>query len=192
MDSQHDYHRSERPVSFDSRDARHGNLPRYSDRVVPLKNDPSSYRNTRGRDGQGHSTSKNLQPHVSLSNMFEESLPHQAAPPAHSKSNTNKGIHGKLGTRLRSLSDTSLYSRPDQGDFEMGPMKQKSRPDNDAGEEYVDEDDYPETEDKTLLNTTKKQTRKDGQIGSSDDDIGNATISLTEFARLEKRAPLNQ
>lgn len=196
MDMQQDHNKRERPVSFDSRDARHVNRPRYSDSIIPLKDgSSSSHQYTRGAQGQPNDRrlpmSRNLQPQISLSNMFEDPLTNQAASAAHRLNNTDKGIYGKSGARPRSLSDTSLYSRPDQGDFEM--MTRKSQIDDDELTDYHNGDNCPELDGKTLLDTTTKQAEKTGgPIGSDDDDVGNATISLTEFARLERRAPLIQ
>lgn len=205
------YEREEPPVSFDARHRQGASSkPRYSDSVVPLKDGDSSYPSRRGENRHPENTrtlpttsTRTLQSQVSLSNMFEEAQAGQSV---------SKGYQSNAGVRdaslcppkpaqvrrMRSLSDTSLYSRQDRQDETeavhastvKGPLrKSQERKDDYEG----DGDDFDPTSEKTLFHSDKKGKKVKGQnIGDGGEDGGDATLSLTEFARLEKSLPMKQ
>lgn len=164
---------------------------------------------------------RTLKSQVSLSNMFEEeegSQYHVIHPQTHhlTRNATKAGIDSRMKAvqgRLRSLSDTSIYSRPDAATFEREPFnpsiknalyaKQAEREEDEVSVEYVNEDEEEDftnignhKNEKTLVQhggddqgKNGKQTGDDdNQLLSSDDvHAGNNTIGLTEFARMKEK-----
>lgn len=203
-------------------DERTQHRPRYTDSIVPLKHNDDDddnsnylkrsihYQSTTSR-GAPHSDSKvsnarTMKPQVSLSNMFDVEDAGQRARADNNfiGASTLKDGQKKLG-RLRSLSDTSIYARKEDGlPFERGahhnaqdhPMKQENRrDDDDISAEYVNEDEYarsPVIGNENALACAGKHKQKD--VPSSDDssNLGQSPIDLTEFAKSEKKIAIKQ
>lgn len=119
--------------------------------------------------------------------------------------------------RLRSLSDTSLYRNVGSQPLEDAPnhspqhftydrlahYQVSNGTYDEESVEYVNEEEeafhytkvFDEENEKTLVQPLKTKDGMKNEKGtqhSSDSDVGNATIGLTEFAKLEKKVPLKQ
>lgn len=174
---------------------------------MPIKNsdadDSYSRRNTHHSSARPpHSDSKvsnsrTLKPQVSLSNMFEDEITGNETGLDHRHQTKSYPPKSAPQGRLRSLSDTSIYSRHAAADLHI-KREHEEREDDEVSVEYVNEDEYTKVTDgneKTLVDNKQKENKKDGaQVPSSDDssNMGQNSIGLTEFAKLEKKVSIKQ
>lgn len=167
------------------------NRPRYTDNGdYSSKNEGvSSLPTARGRNERASTgytrppptTSRALQPQISLTNLFEDTQHTQAQYPKSGKKTQDKST-GK--GRIRSISDTSIYSRTENINFDNTAATKTKKVNINEDEVKLIEDQN----DTRQVLTAANNGRQDG----SENEIGDKTISLTEFAKLEEIVPVKQ
>jgi hypothetical protein len=187
-----------------------GARPRYSDSIVPLKEDTTYSRRAASDNRASLPTARQsvpaipgrpLQRVISLSNVFDESVQHHQPQPArqvlHSvQPHPSASVVGQQRGRPRSFSDTSIYARSDPAGYPTDaqlPYKGGSQlthqfEDDEESVEYVKEDQYglhkvPE-QTKTLGGKTGSMEPKNGHAAI--EDVEDPVIGLTEFGKQEK------
>lgn len=199
---QHERQRRNAAPIYDSYHTKYKSKSHCSDIDTPLNDDDTPPSTRRGRDGNaptcaGKPTNALLRPQISLSNFFETDEPprgqydHKIGQLKESHLNTAKG-------RLRSLSDTSLSPRLDQGNYDVKQSIDKRNRGQilEEGEAGLHKRKNHDNQ-KTAVAYSKmiNKGNKNRQILTDEHDqdtAENATISLTEFAKLEKVVPMKQ